>query len=202
MTPTQSLRQLQEGNRRFVAGQCTRNVSRGHEWCAEPFQDKSPVAIVLGCSDARVPLELIFDQAFGALFLVRVAGSVAAPTQIGSIEFAVERFSTPLVVVLGHDQCGAVATTVADTVAPAEALSPNLEVIAGLIRPAVRQVMNERPDSDLDAWVDAAVGVCVRDTVARLNTTSRILQSRIEQGALKVVGAQYSLRTGAVEFFE
>ena len=201
MTPTQALQLLREGNRRFVAGHCTRNVSQGHLGCVEPLRERAPLAIVLGCSDSRVPLELIFDQEFGALFLVRVAGSIATPSQVGSIEFAVQRFDTPLVVVLGHARCGAVAAAVDDMLAPSAGLSPNLEVIAGHIRPSVQKAMECGSADDRDGLVEAAVEVSVGDTAGKLRNGSEVLKERISDGRLIITGAKYSLRTGAVEFY-
>jgi carbonic anhydrase len=202
ITPAQALQRLREGNDRFVEGHCARNISEGYRQCAEPFQDRAPLAIVMGCSDSRVPLELIFDQEFGALFLVRVAGSIATPSQIGSIEFAVQRFGTPLIVVLGHSNCGAVAAAVEDTLSPSTAPSPHFEVITGSIRPAVREAMKSCRADDPERLVEATVELSVRDTANRIREESPVLKPLMHSGRLEVIGAKYRLETGAVEFYE
>jgi carbonic anhydrase len=201
MSPPEALKHLQEGNRRFVEGRCARNVSQGHYRCAEAFQGRAPLAIVLGCSDSRVPLELIFDQEFGDLFLIRVAGSVAAASQLGSIEFAVQQFDTPLVVVLGHTRCGAVAATLEQALSPSQACPLNLGVISDLIKPSVDSVLETRHGADREILLDEAVRANTSATVERLPKASEMLADRLSKGRLAVVGAHYSLQTGTVEFF-
>ncbi|MBT8039508.1 MAG: carbonic anhydrase [Xanthomonadales bacterium] len=201
MSPPETLHHLQEGNRRFVEGRCSRNVSQGHHGCAEAFQGRAPLAIVLGCSDSRVPLELIFDQEFGDLFLIRVAGSVAAPSQLGSIEFAVQRFDTPLVVVLGHTRCGAVEATLEQALSSSQDCPPNLGVISDLIKPSVDSVLKMRHGANREILLDEAVRANTSATVERLPSASEMLADRQSKGRLAVVGAHYSLQTGTVEFF-
>ncbi len=190
----QALQRLQEGNRRFVSGTSDRDALVGPERRGDVAAGQQPTAVVLGCSDSRVPPEIIFDQGLGDLFVVRVAGNIAGPSQVGSIEFAVEQFGAPLVVVLGHSGCGAVTVTLDDLVQPTANLSADLRAIIDRIRPAVEDL----PDAD----VPSAVRANVRAAVHRLRHGSRIIAHRIRRGGLLVVGAEYVLDTGVVDFFD
>src|SRR5881396_3230168 len=108
ITALEALRRLSQGNQRFVANQAAGGVLSISTRGADSVDGQAPFAIILGCSDSRVPAELIFDQGFGDLFVIRVAGNIVAPSQVGSVEFAASRYGTPLVVVMGHSHCGAV----------------------------------------------------------------------------------------------
>ena len=163
---------------------------------------QEPLAIILGCSDARVPAELVFDQGLGDLFVIRVAGNIVAPSQIGSVEFAASRFGTRLVVVLGHSQCGAVLATLEELRAPTELHSPNLREIVDRIRPAVEGLLASGLAADPDALAREAVRANIRAAVGHLRHGSQVLEQLIRSDGLHVVGAEYSLETGAVDFFD
>jgi carbonic anhydrase len=195
----EALERLQVGNRRFIEGRQThRQLSK--EGRGEIPADQEPFAIIIGCSDARVPAEIVFDQGIGDLFVIRVAGNVVAPSQVGSVEFAAERFGTQLVVVLGHSFCGAVQATLEQLHQPDERRSPNLHSIVDRIRPSVEELLEL--DLDDDALLRAAVRSNVRSSVRQLQHGSKILEQMILDGNLHVVAAEYSLTTGMVEFFD
>ena len=188
-----ALARLREGNRRFV---------ESHQGPpARPSTSQQPFAIVLGCSDARVPAELVFGQGFGDLFVIRVAGNIVAPSQVGSVEFAAELFAIRLAVVLGHTQCGAVTATLQALRGPRGAESPNLRSIVERIRPSVEPLLRSGEHRD-EALIAAAVRANVRASVHQLQHGSALLERRIESDGLLIVGAEYCLETGAVEFFE
>ncbi|HTI52571.1 MAG TPA: carbonic anhydrase [Planctomycetaceae bacterium] len=163
---------------------------------------QEPFAIVLGCSDSRVPAEIVFDQGLGDLFVIRVAGNIVASSQIGSVEFAAERFSTPLVVVLGHSRCGAVLATVEELMRPREKQSRNLRSIVDRIRPSVEVLLTTELRHDADALVRQAVRSNVRVSASHLRHGSEVLEERIQSEGLLIVGAEYSLETGVVDFFD
>lgn len=201
ITSAQALARLKEGNQRFISGTGGRDLDFEHAKREELVEKQAPFATVLGCSDSRVPLELVFDQGMGDLFVVRVAGNIAAPSQIGSIEFAAATFGTPLLVVLGHSRCGAVAAAVDSILNPETRLSPNIEVIVDRIRPAVQARLDKEPGIGRDMLLERVVEDNVRSTVKRLLADSPLLSERIENGLLSVVGAEYALHTGTVRFF-
>jgi carbonic anhydrase len=198
----QALDRLQEGNRRFVSG------VRSIEMFASPTKrnelatGQAPFAIVLGCSDSRVPAEIVFDQGLGDLFVIRVAGNIVASSQVGSVEFAAEKFGTPLVVVLGHSRCGAVQATLDELTQPKEKQSPNLRSIVDRIRPSVEALLSTELRHNSDELVRLAVRTNVRVSANQLRNGSKILEQLIERNGLLVVGAEYSLDTGAVDFFD
>ncbi|MCA9919385.1 MAG: hypothetical protein KC445_15605, partial [Anaerolineales bacterium] len=163
---------------------------------------QSPFAIILGCSDSRVPAELIFDQGLGDLFVIRVAGNIVAPSHIGSVEYAAEMFGTRLVVVMGHSSCGAVLATLDELERPSENRSPNLRAIVDYIRPSVEELLHTDLRHDRDALVHHAVRANVRTSVNRLRHGSQILEELSINDGLLVVGAEYNLATGKVEFFD
>jgi carbonic anhydrase len=154
------------------------------------------------CSDSRVPAELVFDQSFGDLFVIRVAGNIVAPSQVGSVEFAASRFGTRLVVVMGHSQCGAITATLEELQGRATSQSRNLRSIVDRVRPSVETVLNDRRDADPDALIREAVRANVRASVNHLRRGSELLERLIPENGLLVVGAEYSLETGVVDFFE
>jgi carbonic anhydrase len=194
-----ALERLREGNRRFVAGARREAVAAGYTGSPDA---QEPFAIILGCSDSRVPAEIVFDQGVGDLFVIRVAGNIVAPSQVGSVEFAAERFGTPLVVVLGHSGCGAIEATVEDLTRSAGSASPNLSSIVDRIRPSVESLLRTEIAADRQALLREAVRANVRVCVERLRHGSDLLERRIADDALAVVGAEYSLETGGVDFFE
>ena len=197
-----ALQLLREGNRRFVNDEVDRKAlaKRTHQASAADGQD--PIAIVLACSDSRVPTELIFDQGIGDLFVIRVAGNIVAPSQIGSIEYAVQQFRTQLVVVLGHTDCGAVIATLNELALKDSHRSPNLRAIVDRIRPAVESLLAEHKDDDVTGVVGDAVRANVRASVEQLRHGSLILEKLIDDDELQVIGAEYCLDKGVVEFFE
>ncbi len=192
---------LRAGNRRFVSelgleAGATRARRR------ELPVGQEPCAIVLGCSDARVPAEIIFDQGLGDLFVIRVAGNIVAPSQIGSVEFAAEAFGTRLVVVLGHSNCGAVQATLEQLARPSREQSRNLRSIVDRIRPAVEGLLERGPPRDMHTLTQQAVRANIRMSADHLRHGSEVLEQLIEQDGLMVVGAEYSLESGVVDFFD
>ena len=163
---------------------------------------QEPFAIVLGCSDSRVPAEIVFDQGLGDLFVIRVAGNIVASSQIGSVEFAAERFSTPLVVVLGHSRCGAVLATLEELMRRTENQSRNLRSIVDRVRPSVEALLATELRHDSNALVRHAVRANVHVSANHLRHGSEVLEQLIEKEGLLVVGAEYSLETGVVDFFD
>jgi len=199
---TQALDRLREGNRRFVSNQAAGHVLSDPTRRAELVAGQEPFAIILGCSDSRVPAELVFDQGFGDLFVIRVAGNIVAPSQIGSVEFAAARFGTRLVVVLGHSQCGAVVATLDDVQGRAPNQSRNLRSIVDRIRPSVETLIASQRIDDRDRLLHDAVRANVRASANHLRHGSELLEQLIRADGLVVVGAEYSLETGVVDFFE
>ncbi|WP_295444012.1 carbonic anhydrase [uncultured Thiodictyon sp.] len=197
----EALARLREGNQRFVAGTQRREPLLSHARRAQLAQGQAPFAIVLGCSDSRVPAELVFDQGFGDLFVIRVAGNVVSPSQVGSVEFAAERYGTRLVVVLGHSQCGAVLATLEELQRPTASQSRNLRSIVDRIRPSVEGLLRTELRHDMDVLVRHAVRANVGVSVSHLRHGSELLEELSEHQGLVVVGAEYSLDTGVVEFF-
>lgn len=198
---TEALQRLQAGNRRFVAGERQADAL-GPARRNEVVGDQRPFAIVLGCSDSRVPAEIVFDQGLGDLFVIRVAGNVVAPSQIGSVEFAAEWFGTRLVVVLGHSRCGAVVATLESLSRGERHPSRNLRSIVDRVRPAVEPLLDSAAVGDPDALVQRAVRANVRASANQLRHGSEVLENLIAQDQLLIVGADYSLDTGRVDFFD
>lgn len=197
-----ALQQLREGNRRFVAGERGRDMAAERARCAQRQQDQAPIAIVLGCSDSRVPAEIVFDQGLGDLFVIRVAGNIVAPSQIGSIEFAAQRFGVRLVVVLGHSRCGAVQASLEALERPEQSSSPSLGFIVNQILRGVRPLWEEDRAGDPAALLARAVRANIRASARSLRQGSAVLEQLIADEGLRVVGGEYSLETGAVEFFD
>jgi carbonic anhydrase len=160
------------------------------------------LAIILGCSDARVPAEIVFDQGLGDLFVIRVAGNIVAPSQVGSVEFAAAAFGTRLVVVLGHSNCGAIHATLEQLARPSKEQSPNLRSIVNRIRPAVEGLIERGAGGDRDALVHQAVRANIRMSADHLRHGSEALEQAIERDGMLVVGAEYSLESGVVDFFD
>jgi len=198
----EALALLQEGNHRFVSDIGNREAITGRARRWELAATQEPFAAILGCSDSRVPVEIVFDQGLGDLFVIRVAGNIVAPSQIGSVEFAAEQFGTRLVVVLGHTQCGAIQTTLQQLQRPIENQSRNLRSIVDLIRPSVEGLLATELRHDLHALARAAVRANIRASVQRLRHGSDIIEQLIHKAGLMVVGAEYSLQTGVVDFFD
>ena len=157
---------------------------------------------MLGCSDARVPAEIVFDQGLGDLFVIRVAGNIVAPSQIGSVEFAAAAFGTRLVVVLGHSNCGAIHATLEQLARPTRDQSRNLRSIVDRIRPAVAGLLERDPPRDRQTLEQQAVRANIRMAANHLRHGSELLEQLIQSDGLLVVGAEYSLETGVVDFFD
>ena len=198
----EALALLQEGNRRFVSDISNRDAIASRARRLELAARQEPFAAILGCSDSRVPVEIVFDQGLGDLFVIRVAGNIVAPSHIGSVEFAAEQFGTRLVVVLGHTKCGAIETTLQQLQRPIENQSRNLHSIVDLIRPSVAGLLETELKHDLPALARAAVRANIRASVKHLRHGSEIIEQLIQKTGLLVVGAEYSLETGVVDFFD
>ena len=198
----EALRRLQEGNRRFVAQRSTATPHLTRDERAELVAHQEPFAIILGCSDSRVPAELVFDQGFGDLFVIRVAGNIVAPSQVGSVEFAAGRFATRLVVVLGHSQCGAVTAALEEVLGRATTQSRNLRSIVDRVRPSVETVVATAKNRDPDALIGESVRANVRASANQLRHGSELVERLEWEEGLLIVGAEYSLDTGVVTFFD
>lgn len=196
----EALTRLREGNLRFASNVLGVDAFLSHARRAELAAKQEPFAIVLGCSDSRVPAEIVFDQGLGDLFVIRVAGNIVAPSQVGSVEFAAERFGTRLVVVLGHSQCGAILATVEELRRPTERQSRNLRAIVDRVRPSVEGLLGAGLEHD--ALVRQAVRANIRVSANHLRHGSEILEHLMLHDGLLVVGAEYSLDTGIVDFFD
>jgi carbonic anhydrase len=197
-----ALAHLREGNRRFVSEVRSRDAVTGQTRRTELATGQEPFAIILGCSDSRVPAEIVFDQGLGDLFVIRVAGNIVASSQVGSVEFAAARFGTRLVVVLGHSQCGAILATLEELQRPTGNQSRNLRSIVDRVRPSVEALLATELKHEPDELVRQAVRANVRASADHLRHGSEILEQLIQDDGLLVVGAEYSLETGVVEFFD
>ena len=197
-----ALERLRDGNRRFVSDAQGRGPLADQTRPGDLIAEHSPFAIILGCSDSRVPLEIIFDQGLGDLFVIRVAGNVVAPSQIGSVEYAVERYGIPIVLVVGHTMCGAVIATLDDLNRPSENRSPNVRSIVSRIRPSIEDLLDTDAAKDPDELLEHAVRANIRASVDGLRHGSEIIEQLINADKLVVAGAEYSIESGVVEFFD
>ena len=200
MTANEALQRLQQGNERFVSG--VRSIdSLVKQMQREDFVNRqAPFAIILGCSDSRVPAELVFDQGLGDLFVIRVAGNIVAPSQVGSVEFAVSQFGTPLVVVLGHSMCGVVMATVEEIKRPSDQTSSNVLSIVSRIRPSVELLLETDLHDDPEHLLKTAIRSNILASTNSLRHGSQMLEQLILEDRLAIVAAEYSLETGVVEF--
>jgi len=197
-----ALVRLREGNQRFSSNLRSLDALLSHARRADFTSGQEPFAIILGCSDSRVPAEHVFDQGLGDLFVIRVAGNIVAPSQIGSVEFAASRFGTRLVVVMGHTQCGAIQATIDELRRPAAEQSRNLKSIVDRVRPSVEILLDTGVAFDEQTLLRHAVRANVRTAVSHLQHGSAIVERLVEHEGLVIVGAEYSLETGVVEFFD
>ena len=197
-----ALERLRKGNLRFAASIRGSDAFVSHTRRVELVSGQQPFAIILGCSDSRVPAEIVFDQGLGDLFVIRVAGNIVAPSQVGSVEFAAARYCTRLVVVLGHSQCGAILATLEELRTPTENQSHNLRAIVDRVRPSVEGLLTTGLRHDSDTLVKEAVRANIRASVNHLRRGSQVLEELIQKQGLLVVGAEYSLDTGLVDFFD
>jgi len=200
LEPAAALRRLQEGNARFVSNLRRSEAKTSPLRRAEVADAQEPFAVVLGCSDSRVPAEIVFDQGLGDLFVIRVAGNIVAPSQVGSVEFAVERFGVRLVVVLGHTRCGAIDATLESLSGADQPQSPGLRSIVDRVRPAVAALVKTELARDRGRLVQAAVQANIRASVDHLRHGSAILERLVLAGRVEVVGAEYALESGEVTF--
>ncbi len=202
MTPAQqALARLRDGNQRFVAEvRSHAPLTSGRR--IEVAAGQEPFAIILGCSDSRVPSEIVFDQGLGDLFVIRVAGNIVAASQVGSVEFAAARYATRLVVVMGHTQCGAILATLEALQQPTENQSRNLRSIVDRVRPSVETLLATDLKHDHEALVHHAVRANIRASANHLRHGSDLLEQLIQNDGLLIVGAEYSLDTGVVDFFD
>src|SRR5690242_4881520 len=194
-TAHDALRRLRDGNLRFVSNVRGSDAYVSRLRRAELTAGQQPFAIILGCSDSRVPAEIVFDQGLGDLFVIRVAGNIVAPSQVGSVEFAAARFGTRLVVVLGHSRCGAILATLNEIQQATQNQSRNLRSIVDRVRPSVEALLATELRHDPDALVHQAVRANIRASTNHLRNGSEILEQMIRQDGLLVVGAEYSLET-------
>jgi len=200
LTAQAALERLREGNARFVSRERNSDALTSETRRRKVAAGQEPFAVILGCSDSRVPAEIVFDQGLGDLFVIRVAGNIVAPSQIGSVEFAAGAFGPRLVVVLGHSNCGVINATIDELSRRSEEQSRNLRSIVDRVRPSVQALL--ATNLERDALVQEAVRANIRMSVNQLRHGSEILESQIHKEGLLVVGAEYSLETGIVEFFE
>jgi carbonic anhydrase len=196
-----ALKRLREGNDRFVENDRCIDTYLSHTKLDDHLAGQAPFAIVLGCSDSRVPVEIIFDVGLGDLFVVRVAGNVVSPMLVGSIELAAEAFGPRLVVVMGHTGCGAVDVTLAAVENEDAGTARHVNAIVEAVKPAVVEAMTGI-DGERATVLDAAIRANVRASVKALRNGSSTLEKLIEEDGLVIVGAEYSLENGEVEFFE
>ena len=202
ISASEGLARLKEGNGRFANDTPSANSVTSHARRQELAAGQEPFAIILGCSDSRVPAEIVFDQGLGDLFVIRVAGNIVAASQVGSVEFAAAQFGTPLVVVLGHSQCGAILATLEQLQEQADHQSENLRSIVECIRPSVEGLLTTELRSNPEALVKQAVRANVQASADHLRHGSRVLERLVTDHGLVVVGAEYSLETGIVDFFD
>ena len=200
VSAVEALDRLREGNARFAANMGSSGTLVSESQRVALASGQQPFAIILGCSDSRVPAEIVFDQGLGDLFVIRVAGNIVAPSQVGSVEFAAARYETRLVVVLGHSQCGAIIATLEELQRPTENQSRNLAAIVDRVRPSVEGLLATDLKHDLPALITQGVRANIRASVDHLRHGSQVLEQLIQNEGLRVVGAEYSLETGRVEF--
>ncbi len=198
----EALERLQAGNQRFVSGVQSLSTLSSRARRSDLVAGQAPFAIILGCSDSRVPAEIVFDQGLGDLFVIRVAGNIIAPSLVGSVEFAADKFGTRLVVVLGHSNCGAIQATLEELERPSAHRSPNLHSIVDRIRPSIQSLLETELKHNPDELFRQAVRANIRTSANHLRHGSRILEKLIAREGLLVVGAEYSLETGIVDFFD
>jgi len=198
----EGLQRLREGNQRYVEETRSSDTLTGRVRRRAVADSQEPFAVILGCSDSRVPAEIIFDQGLGDLFVIRVAGNIVAPSQIGSVEFAADRFGLRLVVVLGHSSCGAITATLEELNRGSKDQSRHMRSIVDRIRPSVQAFMGTSIANDQDVLIHHAVRANIRMSANHLRHGSDVLEQLIENNGLVVVGAEYDLETGVVEFFD
>jgi carbonic anhydrase len=200
-SPEDALKRLLDGNHRFREKFGDPSARPWHQDLADESQ--RPFAIVLGCSDSRTPVEILFDQGFGDLFVVRIAGNIVAPSVVGSIEFAASQFGSRLVVVLGHSRCGAIAATMRAIETGDGPESKNIRSITDRITPHIEALVRPTStDADRTALLRDAMRANIRASVDHLRHGSRMLEDLVLEGRVVVVGAEYELETGRVSLVD
>ncbi len=202
ISATEALKRLQDGNKRFISGERSIDSAVNQIQRSNYVKDQAPFAIILGCSDSRVPAEIVFDQGLGDLFVIRVAGNIVAPSQIGSVEFAAEKFGTPLVVVLGHSNCGAVIATIDELEHPTDNKSSNVLAIVNRIKSTIEPLFNAGLCEDPESLLNTAIRANIQSATNHLRHGSAMLEQLILKDELVIVGAEYSLETSEVDFFD
>lgn len=200
ISPDEALKRLYHGNKRFLTGEVSKGVLNNRKHDLNQASGQKPFAVILACSDSRVPVELIFDCGIGDLFVIRVAGNIAASTQIGSIEYAITALRANLIVVLGHSNCGAVIATIDEITKKDSNTSPNLRSIIDNIRPALEIELENNSGDKNSLTVEKCVQANIRASVKSLENESAILKELILKDKIKVVGAEYSLESGSIKF--
>jgi carbonic anhydrase len=206
MTGVEALARLKEGNARVVAGYRSVAGLLGHMQLN--LEQQQPFAIVLGCSDSRAPAEHVFDVGLGELFVIRIAGNIVAPSGVGSVEFAVERFHTNLVVVMGHSNCGAIAASIESIIQGADHTSPNVMSIVSRVRPSIEHLVPQRADFPVrgtQPFIDlhrSAIRANVQASVDQLRHGSAMIEQLAASGEMLIVGATLDLQSGKVDFFD
>jgi carbonic anhydrase len=198
----EAINRLKEGNQRFVSGVRSIDNIVKQSRRTDFVENQEPFAIILGCSDARVPAEIIFDQGLGDLFVIRVAGNIVAPSQVGSVEFAADMYGTQLVVVLGHSMCGAVMATINELERPSKETSSNVLSIVNRIRPTIEPLFETDLREDPAKLLESSIHANIHAATNQLMHGSQKLEQLVQQGKLRIVGAEYSLESGEVSFFE
>jgi carbonic anhydrase len=193
ITADRALHRLMDGNARFVSGDLI-HPDQSAKRRSEVLSQQNPFAVVIGCSDSRVPLEIIFDQGIGDIFVIRTAGQVMDEVTIGSVEYAVEHLNVPLTVVLGHDSCGAIKAVLEGGEAPG-----HIGSLIEAIKPAVDEAKRENV---VDQVLNASININIRNIVSNLRRSSPILSQKIKDGRLLIVGARYHLDSGRVDLIE
>ncbi|NVI99664.1 carbonic anhydrase [Myxococcus sp. AM009] len=197
-----ALAQLREGNQRFVMNVRSVENPLGRSARQALVAGQSPFAIILSCSDSRAPSEYIFDQGLGDLFVIRVAGNVVAPSLVGSVEFAAAEFGTRLAVVMGHSHCGAIKATLDSVRNGTGAASDNIRDIVERCREPVTTVVSAAgPKADPEFLLKESVRANIRNSCDHLRHGSRLLERLCREEGMRIVGAEYSLETGVVDFF-
>ena len=202
MNPDKALQKLIEGNKRYIEGTADGAELTITTRRQDITDGQNPFAVILGCSDSRVPAELVFNRGLGDLFVIRVAGNIVAPSQIGSVEFACQHFGTRLVVVLGHSHCGAINATVDALTGGSGSLSPNVASIVDLVTPAVHPIVMSEKYADKDELIHEAMRANVEQSVNELQMRSSILRDMVNKDQIRIIGAEYSLETGVVDFYQ
>ena len=202
MNPDKALQKLIEGNKRYIEGTADGAELTITTRRQDITDGQNPFAVILGCSDSRVPAELVFNRGLGDLFVIRVAGNIVAPSQIGSVEFACQHFGTRLVVVLGHSHCGAINATVDALTGESGSLSPNVASIVDLVTPAVHPIVMSEQYADKDELIHEAMRANVEQSVNGLQMRSSILRDMVNKDQIRIIGAEYSLETGVVDFYQ